>query len=88
MSDLKKNVAKAKPLLCEVVSDAMNKSRVGTVKRLVKHARYQKYVRRQTKIMFHDEENSTSVGDKVLVMPCKPHSARKKFNLIKIVEKV
>lgn len=87
MSESNKNDAKAKPLLCKVTSDKMAKSRVGSVSRLVKHEQYQKYIRRQTKIMFHDEANETGVGDTVLIIPCKPYSARKKFNLFRVVEK-
>ena len=58
----------------------MDKSRVGTVDRLVKHARYGKYMRRRTQIMFHDEkQNVTRAGDEVLITQTRPLSARKKF---------
>ncbi len=87
MVDGKKKEGKAKPLTCEVTSDKMGKSRVGLVKRLVMEPRYHKYVKRETKIMFHDEKNETAVGDKVLIIPCRPYSKRKRFNLYKVVEK-
>ena len=76
---------KAKPIRCVVTSDKMNKSRVGTVERLVKHPRYGKYIRRRTKLMFHDAENSSQMGDTVLVKQSSPYSARKKFELIEVV---
>jgi small subunit ribosomal protein S17 len=80
-------VKKAKPIQCRVVTDKMNKSRVAEVDRLVKHARYGKFLRRTTRLMFHDETNSTKVGDVVLVESSRPLSAHKKFKLVQIVEK-
>ena len=67
MNDVKETIRKSKPLRCVVTSDSMDKSRVGSVERLVKHARYNKYIRRRTKLMFHDPKNETQVGDQVLV---------------------
>ena len=78
---------KSKPLLCVVSSDRMDNSRVGTLERLVKHARYGKYIKRRTNIMFHDEKNESKAGDKVLIIPSRPYSLRKKFALVSIVEK-
>lgn len=80
-------VKKSKPILGVVTSDRMNKSRVATVERFVKHSRYDKYIKRRTKIMFHDEKNETKTGDSVLIMPSRPFSARKKFDLMRIVQR-
>lgn len=82
---LEDRVKKSKPMRGIVTSDKMNKSRVATVNRLIKDKRYNKYVKRRTKIMFHDENNETKKGDQVLIMPCRPHSAHKKFDLLKVV---
>lgn len=89
MSDqnIASNAAKSKPLRCVVTSDKMNKSRVGTVKRLVKDDRFLKYVKRSTKVMFHDENNETKEGDIVLVAQARPKSSRKKFDLLKVIQK-
>jgi small subunit ribosomal protein S17 len=76
---------KARPVRCVVVSDKMNKSRVGQFVRLVKHPRYGKYQRFTTKIMFHDEKNISKAGDEVLITQTRPLSARKKFQLLEIV---
>lgn len=76
---------KTRPIRCIVTSDSMDKSRVGTVERLVKHARYNKYIRRRTKVTFHDAENKTHVGDEVLVMACRPISKRKRFMLQEVL---
>lgn len=86
MSELQ-NEKKAKPLQGVVTSDKMKKSRVVTIERLVKHARYGKYVKRRTKIMFHDEKNESRIGDSVLIIASRPYSASKRFSLFKIVQK-
>ncbi|SME88892.1 30S ribosomal protein S17 [Pseudobacteriovorax antillogorgiicola] len=80
------NVKKSKPLQGVVTSDKMDKAGVCTVERMVRHTRYGKYVKRRTKIMFHDEKNQCKVGDSVLIIPSRPHSARKRFDLLKVVE--
>ena len=85
MSEVKEK--KSKPLECVVVSDRMQKSRTAVLERLVKHPRIGKYLRRKTKIMFHDEENQSKTGDKVLIAQCRPHSLNKRFTLVEIVEK-
>ena len=86
MSDVK-NEKKSKPFSGVVTSDKMNKSRVVTVERLVKHERYGKYIKRRTKLMFHDEKNESRMGDVVSVVASRPHSARKRFDLLEIVKK-
>lgn len=78
---------KAKPLRCTVTSDKMDKSRVAKVARLIKHERYGKFLRRSTKVMFHDEGNASKIGDEVLVKVSRPFSSRKKFELMEIVKK-
>lgn len=85
MSDKKEK--KSRPIRCVVTSDKMNKSRVGTYERLVKHERYGKYIRRRTKVMFHDETNVSKLGDEVLVSPSRPMSSRKKYKLDQVVRK-
>jgi len=80
-----KAAPKSRPVRCVVTSDKMNKSRVGTLERLVKHPQYGKYIRRRTKLMFHDEGNQSHMGDTVLLVQSRPHSSRKRFNLQKIV---
>lgn len=76
---------KSRPIRCVVTSDKMDKSRVGTVEHLVKHPHVGKYMRRRSKIMFHDEQNTTRIGDEVLITQTRPLSARKKFQLLEVV---
>ena len=78
--------AKLKTTLGVVSSDRMNKSRVAVVERTVKHSQYGKYIKRKFKVMFHDEENKSKVGDKVLIAPSRPMSARKRYSLMSVVE--
>lgn len=80
------NEKKSKPLQGVVTSDKMDKAGVCAVERTVRHARYGKYIKRRTKIMFHDETNQCKVGDQVLIIPSRPYSSRKRFNLLKVVE--
>lgn len=71
---------------CVVTSDSMSKSRVAKIERLVKHPMLGKYMKKTTKLMFHDETNQTKVGDEVMVVQTKPLSARKKFMLHSVVK--
>jgi small subunit ribosomal protein S17 len=77
----------SKEFRCVVTSDKMSKSRVGVVERIVKHATYGKYIRRRSKLMFHDEGNVSKIGDEVIVAQCRRLSSRKKFALVKVVSK-
>ena len=74
-------------ILCVVASAKMNKSRTAYVERLVKESRFGKYMRRTSKLMFHDEENVTKEGDQVLVRQTRPMSCLKRFALVEVVRK-
>ncbi len=63
----------------------MNKSVTVAVERLVRHPIYGKYIRRTTKIMAHDEENSARIGDTVAISECRPISKRKSWRVVEIV---
>jgi small subunit ribosomal protein S17 len=80
-----KEKLKIRPIRCVVVSDKMLKSRVAEVVRLVKDAHVEKYIKRTTRIMFHDEKNESKIGDTVLIKSCRPLSAKKRFELASIV---
>ena len=70
-----------------VVSDGMDKTITVLVERLVRHATYDKFLRRSTKLLAHDEANSAHVGDKVTITPCRPLSRRKSWRLLAVVER-
>ena len=69
-----------------VASDKMQKSVVVRVDRLVRHAKYRRYVRRTSKFMAHDELGAT-IGDKVRIVETRPLSARKRWRVVEIVQK-
>ena len=77
--------ARIKTLKGVVVSAALSKTRTLKIERLVKHPVYHKYIKRTTKVLFHDEDNKSQVGDEVLVRPCRPRSKHKSFNLLEII---
>jgi len=70
-----------------VVSNKMNKSVTVSVERLVKHAVYGKYIRRTSKILAHDEDNSCNEGDMVAIAECRPLSKHKSWRVVEVLEK-
>jgi small subunit ribosomal protein S17 len=70
-----------------VTSDKMNKTRRVEIPRLVKHARYGKYIKRRTICHIHDENNESHVGDTVEIMETRPLSKLKHWRLVRIVTK-
>ena len=64
-----------------VVSDKMDKTVVVRVERLVREPHYEKYVRRYSRFMAHDEENSCAVGDEVRIIEHRPLSKRKRWKV-------
>jgi small subunit ribosomal protein S17 len=70
-----------------VVSDKMQKTVAVEIERLIKHPTYGKYVRRTTKLLAHDENGESHVGDIVTITPCRPLSRRKSWRLVQVVEK-
>tara|TARA_B100001027_G_scaffold73843_1_gene50438 strand:- start:131 stop:397 length:267 start_codon:yes stop_codon:yes gene_type:complete len=70
-----------------VVSLSGNKSRVALIQRTVKHELLGKIMKRSTKISFHDEENISSVGDKVKIKEIKPISKNKSWELVEVIKK-
>ncbi|QDV14589.1 30S ribosomal protein S17 [Rosistilla oblonga] len=70
-----------------VTGDKMAKTRRVEIKRLVKHPKYKKYVRRRTVCYAHDEQNESAVGDLVEIKESRPMSKLKRWELIRVVEK-
>ena len=78
---------KAKIITAKVLKNAMNKSAVVSVERLVKHPVNGKYIKRSTKYHVHDEKKVCNEGDKVLIQECKPISKTKSWKLIEVIQK-
>ena len=69
-----------------VTSDKMQKTRRVEIPRLVKHARYGKYIKRRTVCYVHDEKNETRIGDEVEIMETRPLSKNKNWRLLRVVK--
>lgn len=70
-----------------VVSDKMDKTVTVLVERKVKHPLYGKVIRRSNKFHAHDEENTYSEGDVVVISECRPISKSKSWVVSRLVEK-
>ena len=70
-----------------VISDGRDKTVTVEVPNARKHARYEKLVRRSTKLHVHDETNDANVGDTVRIMETKPISKLKRWRLVEVVER-
>ena len=70
-----------------VTSDKMDKTVVVTIKNRVRHPLYKKIVNDTVKYKAHDENNECGIGDKVLIMECRPYSKDKRWRVVEIVEK-
>lgn len=79
--------ARIRVLTGTVVSNGMQKTIAVVVERLVKHPRYSKYVRRTTKLLAHDENNTSQKGDVVSITECRPYSKRKAWRLVEVIKR-
>ena len=70
-----------------VVSDKMDKTVVVSVERLVRDPQYEKYVRRYSRFMAHDETNACRIGDKVRIIEHRPLSKRKRWKVQETIAK-
>jgi small subunit ribosomal protein S17 len=70
-----------------VTSNKMQKTVVVQVERLVRHAKYKKYVRRLVKFKAHDEKQECQVGDRVLLIESRPLSREKRWRVEEIIER-
>ena len=71
-----------------VTGNKMDKSISVSIERLVRHPVYEKYIRRSTKLLAHDENNECNEGDVVIIEASRPFSKRKAWRLQKIVTRV
>ena len=69
----------------KVVSNKMSKTVVVSVERLVKHPKYGKLLRRQTKLHVHDEAGICQIGNTVRIRESKPISKLKNWVLVEVV---
>jgi small subunit ribosomal protein S17 len=74
-------------LVGEVISNKMDKTVAVKIERVVKHPLYQKYVKRSTRLLAHDESNQCQEGDVVEIAECRPLSKRKSMRVTRVLER-
>ena len=70
-----------------VTSNKMDKSIVVMVERKVKHPLYKKFIKRSTKFIAHDQEDTCNEGDTVKIMETRKISKNKNWRLVDIIER-
>lgn len=70
-----------------VVSNKMQKTIVVKLDRRIRHAKYGKFLTKTKKVKAHDETNSASIGDLVLLVATRPLSKDKRYALKTIMRK-
>ncbi|CAN1185658.1 30S ribosomal protein S17 [Linum perenne] len=70
-----------------VVSNKMQKSVVVAVDRLFHNKLYNRYVKRTSKFMAHDENDACNIGDRVKLDPSRPLSKHKRWIVADILKK-
>ena len=71
-----------------VLNDTIEESVVVGVTWLQRDRIYKKARRKQTKFVVHDEQNSATVGDRVLIEESRPISRSKRWRLVEILKKI
>jgi len=67
----------------KVVSNKMDKSCLVEITKLHRHPIYQKGFKVTRKILAHDEENNSEIGDIVEIVPTRPLSKNKAWKIAK-----
>ena len=70
-----------------VVSDKRNKTRTVQVEFQVRHPKYGKYLKHNTRYHVHDEKNESKLGDRVEIANCRPISKTKTWRLVGVVQR-
>lgn len=69
-----------------VVSDKMDKTRIVTVARLVRHPFYEKVTKKSSKFSAHDETNQSRQGDLVEIASTRPLSKTKRWRVVRVIK--
>lgn len=70
-----------------VVSNKADKTVAVKLERQVKHPLYGKYIKRSSKVLAHDADNSCTEGDLVKIAQCRPLSKTKSWRVVEILER-
>ena len=68
-----------------VISNKMDKTVVVEVQRLVRHRLYGKVLKKNTRLMAHDDNNACGIGDIVRVVESRPLSRHKRWAVAEIL---
>ena len=71
-----------------VVSNSMEKTITVSIQRRLRHPLYNKYIYKTSKILAHDKEMVSKVGDVVSIEESKPISKNKSWVLTKVIKAV
>lgn len=80
-------MANKREVIGVVVRAKLDKGVIVAVERRVRDNVYGKIRRRTTRFMAHDETDSLKVGDRVAMVESRPLSRRKRFVVVRIVER-
>ncbi len=71
----------------KVVSDKRDKTITVLIQRLVRHPLFGKVIKKNAKLVAHDEKNEARIGDTVEVMETRPLSRTKRWRLSRMIER-
>ena len=80
-------IVKRKVLVGSIVSDKCSKTRVVLVENKTKYTLYKKTILRKKKLMIHDVDNKSKLGDIVKIVECRPISKKKRWALLDVIKK-
>ena len=86
MTKKEEKLSKKSTVVGRVVSTSMDKTIVVEIERRIRHPLYKKFISKTTKLIAHDEDNSSKVGDVVSLVQSRPISKRKSWSLEKTTE--
>ncbi len=71
----------------EVISNKMDKTISVLIYKMVRHAKYGKYMKKSSVFKAHDEKNEAKIGDKVRIFETRPLSKTKRWALSEVIER-
>jgi small subunit ribosomal protein S17 len=87
MAEQEKKPSRKQTKVGVVVSNKMQKTVVVAVERISQHGMYQKYIKRTSKFLAHNERPDLNVGDRVVIEETRPLSKRKRWQVSEVLEK-
>lgn len=71
-----------------VVSSNSDKTIKVKIERIVKHKKYNKYIKREKTYMVHDSNNVCKKGDSIRIIETRPISKMKRFRIYNVIKKL